>query len=73
MRLLPLSDDGIAASFTRRSCPLGVPRRSCTSMLVGQRNGGGEHSVRIETTLQGSQPSAVAAVGIPGLFSIMWR
>lgn len=39
----------------------------------GQRNGGGEHAVRIEMTLQGSQPSAVAAVRVLDLFSIMWR
>ena len=38
-----------------------------------QRNGGGEHTVRIETILQRSQPGTVAAVGIPGLLAIVWR
>src|SRR5215831_4593459 len=44
-----------------------------TSMLVRQRNGGGKHTARIETTFQRSQPSAVAAIGVSGLFSIIWR
>ena len=42
-----------------------------TSILVGQRNGAGEHAIWIKTTLQPFKPRAVAAVGIPGLFSIM--
>ena len=44
-----------------------------TSVPVRQRNGGGEHTVRIETAFQRSQASPVAAVSIPGLFAIMWR
>jgi hypothetical protein len=38
-------------------------------MLAGQRNGGSEHTVRIETTFQRSQPDAVAAVSIVGLLA----
>jgi hypothetical protein len=41
-----------------------------TSMPVRQRNGGGKHTARIETTFQRSQPSAVAA-SVSGLFSII--
>jgi hypothetical protein len=44
-----------------------------TSMLVRQRNGGGKHTARVETTFQRPQPSAVAAIGVSGLFSIIWR
>jgi hypothetical protein len=40
-----------------------------TSIQLGHRNGGGEHTVPIETTLQPSQPSSVAAVGIPDVLN----
>jgi hypothetical protein len=45
-------------------------RSSLRNRLKWQRYGRGEHTVRIETTLQPPEPSAVAAVGIPNLFSI---
>ena len=41
-------------------------------MLVGQRNGG-EHTVRIETTLRRFQPGTVAAVSILGLLNRAYR
>ena len=41
-------------------------------LLVGQWNGGGEHTIRIKTALQRCQPSPVSAVSIPCLFAIMW-
>jgi hypothetical protein len=46
-------------------------RYSCDSVLLGQRNRGGKHTVRIETTLQRSQPYTVAAVSMLSLLAIM--
>jgi hypothetical protein len=50
-----------------------ICQKLATSMLVRQRNGGGEHTIRIEMTLQSSQPGTVAAVGILANQSILTR